>query len=89
MFKKTIIAATAALAIGSFATPALAQHGHFGHGGHGGHGFGWGPAVGLGLGLGLAAPYYGGYGYGYDGGYGCYRQRVMTPYGWRVRLICD
>jgi hypothetical protein len=89
MLKKTIIAATAALAIGSFATPALAFHGHFGHGGgHFGHGgFGWGPAVGLGLGLGLAAPYYGGYGYGYDdyGGPGCYRH--MTPWGWRV--VCD
>ena len=40
-----------------------------------------------------ATPY--GYGYpygyaGYNGGYGgCYvaRQRVMTPYGWRVRAV--
>lgn len=56
-------------------------------------------AVGLGLGL-AAAPYaYGGYGYNpgydsyaYDNG-GCYlvRQRVMTPYGWRLRRVqvCD
>ena len=56
-------------------------------------------AVGLGLGL-AAAPYdgYGGYGgYGDPSGYdsyaygdgGCYlvRQRVMTPYGWRVRPV--
>jgi hypothetical protein len=64
-------------------------------GGYGGwRGAGWG-ALGLGIGLGLAIPYaYGGYGYPYDyGSYydygGCYlvRQRVMTPYGWRVRRI--
>jgi hypothetical protein len=57
-------------------------------------------AVGLGLGL-AAAPYAYGGGYGYSPGYdsyayddgGCYlvRQRVMTPYGWRLRRVqvCD
>jgi hypothetical protein len=73
----------------------------------GGWGPGWGlAAAGIGLGL-AAAPFaYGGYGYpyGYAGGYpygygsydgygGCYlvRQRIMTPYGWRVRPVevCD
>lgn len=70
--------------------------------GGGWRGPGWG-AVGIGIGLGLAAPFfYGGYGYPYGypydyGSYygygGCYlvRQRVMTPYGWRLRRIevCD
>lgn len=70
--------------------------------GGGWRGPGWG-AVGIGLGLGLAAPLiYGGYGYpyGYPYGYGSYegyggcylvRQRIMTPYGWRVRRVevCD
>ena len=77
--------------------------GHWGHGGgHWGHGGGFagaGIAAGaIGLGLGLAtAPYGYGGGYGYPYGYdsyaydtgGCYlvRQRVMTPYGWRLRRV--
>jgi hypothetical protein len=58
-------------------------------------------AIGLGLGVAAAAaaPYgYGGYGgYGYNSGYDSYaydaggcslvRQRVMTPYGWRLRRV--
>ena len=84
MLRKTMITAAAAtaLAIGSFATPALAQHHGFHH-----HGFGWGPAVGLGIGLGLAAPHYG-YGYAWDDCYPVTR-RVMTPWGWRVRTVCE
>src|ERR1017187_6646182 len=75
--------------------------------GHGGHGGGWGGGGGHGGGFrgggfggfGLYGPYaYGGYGYPYGyGGYyddgGCYlvRQRVRTPYGWRLRRVqvCD
>jgi hypothetical protein len=80
--------------------------GGFHGGGFRGGGFrggGYGPgfalgALGFGLGYGLYGPY--GYGYGYPyyaydnyGGGGCYvvRQRVHTPYGWRVRPVevCD
>jgi hypothetical protein len=71
------------------------------HGGFHGGGF-RGGGIGLGLGLGLAGAYgaYGypyGYGYGYGpyaysdyyGDGGCYlvRQRVWTPYGWRLRPV--
>ena len=76
-----------------------------GHGGHGG-GWGGGGGHGGGFrgggfgGFGLYGPYaYGGYGYPYgyggyyDDGGGCYlvRQRVMTPYGPRLRRVqvCD
>lgn len=65
------------------------------HGGgfrHGGfqRGFGFAPFVGAAVGLGIAGatyPYWGGYpGYGY--GNGCLvRERVWTPYGWRIRVI--
>jgi hypothetical protein len=78
--------------------------GGFHGGGFRGGGF-RGAGLGIGLGLGLAGAYaaYGypdGYGYGspyyaysdYDDG-GCYlvRQRVWTPYGWRLRRVqvCD
>ncbi len=73
-------------------------HGGGFHGGgfHGGfrgggfhRGFGFGPFVGAAVGLGIAGatyPYWGYPGYGY--GNGCLvRQRVWTPYGWRVRLV--
>jgi len=87
MFRKTIIAVTAILAVSLMApTEASAWRGGFGgwHGGWGGWrggwgGWGWGAAgLGIGLGLGLAAtsPYWGGYGYGYPYGYGGY------PYGY-------
>jgi len=75
-----------------------------GGGFRGGSGFG-GAAIAagvVGLGVGLAAAPYDGYGsYGEPSGYdsyaygqgGCYlvQQRVMTPYGWRVRpvQVCD
>src|SRR5215208_6870210 len=75
--------------------------GGFHGGGFRGGGF-RGAGLGIGLGLGLAAAgAYGAYGYGYPYGYGgygyedggCYlvRQRVMTPYGWRLRRVqvCD
>jgi|ERR1035437_10375286 hypothetical protein len=104
MFRKMIIALFAVAAVG-LVSPTMASARGWGHGGgfHGGGGFrGAGIAAGVvGLGLGLAtAPYaYGGYGYpygydsyAYDNG-GCYlvRQRVMTPYGWRLRRVqvCD
>lgn len=71
------------------------------HGGFNrGRGFAGG-AIGVGLGYGLYQPY--GYYAGYDGGYpydayddsyyygdgGCYlvQQRVLTPWGWRIRPI--
>jgi hypothetical protein len=60
------------------------RHGGFHHGGFRG-GF---PLVGAAVGLGLAAsyPYWGGYPAYY--GDGCLvRQRIWTPYGWRVRLV--
>jgi hypothetical protein len=74
-----------------------------GGGFRGGSGFGGAGIVAgaVGLGLGLAAAPYGYGGYGYSSGYdsyayddgGCYlvRQRVMTPYGWRLRRVqvCD
>jgi hypothetical protein len=74
------------------------RDGGFRGGGFRGGGFrGAGLGVGLGLGLGLAGAYgaYGypyGYGYGgYDGGCYLVRQRVLTPYGWRLRRVqvCD
>jgi hypothetical protein len=52
--------------------------------------------LGVGLGYGTYGPYGYGGGYGpyYDGGYyadegGCYvvRQRIRTPYGWRIRPV--
>ena len=65
---------------------------HGGHGGgHHGGGFRGGGFGGFGFGIGgYGYPYgYGGY---YDDG-GCYlvRQRVRTPYGWRLRRVqvCD
>jgi hypothetical protein len=84
---------------------AAVAAGHGGHGGHGG-GWGGGGGHGGGFrgggfgGFGLYGPYaYGGYGYPYgyggyyDDGGGCYlvRQRVMTPYGPRLRRVqvCD
>jgi hypothetical protein len=65
-------------------------HGGGFRGGFHHRGFGFGPFVGAAVGLGIAGatyPYWGGYsGYGY--GDGCLvRQRVWTPYGWRVRLV--
>jgi hypothetical protein len=77
--------------------------GGFRGGGFRGGGF-RGAGLGIGLGLGLAG-LYGAYGYpdgyGYPYGYGSYayddggcylvRQRVLTPYGWRLRRVqvCD
>ena len=101
MLKKMIIALFAIAAIGLVSpTMASARGGFHGGGFHGGGFRGAGIAAGVvGLGLGLAtAPYaYGGYPYGYDSyaydNGGCYlvRQRVMTPYGWRLRRVqvCD
>jgi hypothetical protein len=74
-------------------------HGGGWHGGGHWHGGGFWP--GLALGAGIAGYGYYGYGYpyygdpyyagtGYNGGYGdCYvaRKRVMTKWGWRVRLV--
>jgi hypothetical protein len=97
MARKMIIALFAVAAVG-LASPTMASARGGGHWGHGGGFAGAGIAAGaIGLGLGLAtAPYaYGGYGYpyaydsyAYDTG-GCYlvRQRVMTPYGWRLRRV--
>jgi hypothetical protein len=53
------------------------------------HGFRPGfPLVGAAVGLGLAAgyPYWGGYS-GYYGDGCLVRQRIWTPYGWRVRVV--
>ncbi|MCC2113266.1 MAG: hypothetical protein KDJ16_14625 [Hyphomicrobiales bacterium] len=58
MLKKTVIAATAAIALATAIAPTAANAGHR----HGWHGFG-------GLNVTIGTPY--GYGYGYyDGGYG-------------------
>jgi len=98
MLRKTIIALFAVAAVGLVSpsvTFAAGGHHGGGHGGGGFHGGGFhgGGFRGGGFGLGI-----GGYGYPYGyGGYyddgGCYlvRQRVMTPYGWRLRRIqvCD
>jgi hypothetical protein len=77
-----------ALLSGASSTAALARGG-----GHGG-GFRGGGFRGAGFGLGLGLGYYGPYGYGgyypYFGDAGvCYetRQRVRTPYGWRIRRV--
>jgi hypothetical protein len=73
-----------ALLLGASTTSALARGAGFHGGGFRGAGFG------RGLGLGLYPNYgYGGY-YPYYGDLGvCYevRQRVLKPYGWRVRRI--
>jgi len=54
-------------------------------------GFGFAPFVGAAVGLGIAGatyPYWGGYPGYYGYGDGCLvRQRVWTPYGWRVRIL--
>jgi len=103
MFRKTIIALFAVAAVGLVAPTEASAWGRGGGGFHRGgfHGGGFG-GFGVGLGLGLVAPYaFGGYGYPYGyGGYpygyssyneygGCYlvRQRVWTPYGWRLRRV--
>ena len=100
MLRKTIIALFAVAAVGlvlPFAAFAAGHHhggfhgGGFHGGGFRGGGFRGGGFGGFGFGIGgYGYPYgYGGY---YDDG-GCYlvRQRVMTPYGWRLRRIqvCD
>ena len=96
MLRKTIIVLFAVAAVGLVSpSVASAAGGHHGGGHHGGgfRGGGFG-------GFGLYGPYaYGGYGYPYgyggyyDDGGGCYlvRQRVMTPYGPRLRRVqvCD
>jgi hypothetical protein len=99
---RSLIAIVAAAFIGLAFTPTSASarmggfHGGGFHGGfHGGgfrggfhhRGFGFGPFVGAAVGLGIAGatyPYWGYSGYGN----GCLvRQRIWTPYGWRVRLV--
>jgi hypothetical protein len=76
------IIGTSAVLLGASTTSALARGGGFRGGGFRG--------AGLGLGLGLYPYYgYGGY-YPYYGDAGvCYavRQRVLTPYGWRIRRV--
>jgi hypothetical protein len=65
------------------------RHGGFHHGGFRHHGFRGGfPLVGAAVGLGLAAsyPYWGGYP-GYYGGGCLVRERIWTPYGWRIRVV--
>jgi hypothetical protein len=94
-----LLSPTVASARGGFGGGGFHGGGFHGGGFHGG-GF-RGAGIGLGLGLGLAGAYgaYGyPYGYGYDAPYaysgyygddGCYlvRQRVWTPYGWRLRRV--
>jgi len=78
MFKKTILAVAATIALGTAAlTPTSASAGHGFHGGHGGHwGHGWGRGFGWG-GFGLAVV-----------GATCYQyQTFMTPVGPRTRLV--
>ena len=67
------------LAAGAIIGGALASPYYYG--GYG-YGYGYRPYYGGYYG-GYASPYYAGYGYG-----GCYRQRVWTPYGWRIRRAC-
>ena len=92
MLRKTIIVLFAVAAVGLVSpSVASAAGGHHGGGHHGG-GFRGGGFGGFGFGIGgYGYPYgYGGY---YDDGGGCYlvRQRVMTPYGPRLRRVqvCD
>jgi hypothetical protein len=89
MWRKTLLALTAILALGtvSIASDAFARsHGGGGHGGgHGGGGhFGgghFGHFRGRG-GFGFYGPAYNYY------GDGCYQwRRIWTPYGWRVRRV--
>ena len=107
MLRKTIIALFAVAAVGLVSPSVASARGGGGFhvGGHGGGGFhggfrGGGFRGGGFGGFGLYGPYaYGGYGYPYgyggyyDDGGGCYlvRQRVMTPYGPRLRRVqvCD
>jgi len=78
------IIGASALLLGTSTPSALARGGGFHGGGFRGAGFG------LGLGLGFYPLYgYGGY-YPYYGDRGvCYevRQRVLKPYGWRIRRV--
>jgi hypothetical protein len=99
----TALAAAATIAITALAIPQQAEARYYGRSWGGGAVLG-GLAAGAIIGGALAGPrYYGGYGYGYGGGpyygsygyydgvyayEGCFRQRIMTPYGWRWRRIC-
>ena len=98
MLRKTIIALFAVAAVGLISPSVASAAGHHHGGGGGFHGGGF-RGGGFGA-FGFYGPYaYGGYGYPYgyggyyDDGGGCYlvRQRVMTPYGPRLRrvLVCD
>lgn len=101
MLRKTIVTLFAFAVIAMMSvTGALARGGFGGFRGGGGFraagiGRGWGRGVGLaglgvGLGYGLGYPWYGGYPAYYGGYYGdcpyVYRT-VMTPWGWRRRLV--
>ena len=92
-FTKVLGIIALALIINVGAAEAAWHGGHGGWHGGGGHGGGFRGGGFGGFGFGI-----GGYGYPYgDGGYyddgGCYlvRQRVRTPYGWRLRRVqvCD
>jgi hypothetical protein len=82
MFRKFVLAAAAATALGTAAlvpTTASAYHwgGHHWGGHHWGHHWGWGHHR------------WGGWGGPrYWGVYGGCRRWVLTPWGWRVRWVC-
>jgi hypothetical protein len=98
MFRKVVLALTTVAALVTVGVPNAEARGFGGGGFHGGfhggyRGGGWGRGVGVGVGLGLlGAGLYGAYAYdpAYFGyGYGCFPHRMWTPYGWRVRQVCD
>jgi hypothetical protein len=99
----TALAAAATIALTAIAVPQQAEA-YWRGGGWGGGAVLGGLAAGAIIGGALAGPryyrggydgYYGGYGPSYGGydygpyAYGqCFRQRIMTPYGWRWRRLC-
>jgi hypothetical protein len=90
MSRLTVLAFTAALALGSVSIATEASAAHGGHGGHAGHWSGGGHWGGgrfggygyrRGFGIGVYPAYYGSY-------YGCWRgRRVLTPFGWRWQRV--
>ena len=86
MFRKLVLVAAAAVALGATALAPTTASARW-HGGGGGwhHGGGWhGGGFHRGYGFGPRFAYYGAYG----GGYGCWRTRyVRTPWGLRLRRV--
>ena len=84
MFRKLVLVAAAAVALGATALAPTTASARWHGGGGGGWHHGGGGGFHRGYGFGPRFAYYGAYG----GGYGCYRTRyVRTPWGVRLRRV--